>query len=152
MRPFSLADIYRAAERSGATIYTVVPGVRLIGLGEGEEPKKLKALREHLERSRTGGLTDDWLKTLADRTRAMQLALFGLSKVTGGWIDYLEHPDQAAGIYARILSDINRRYVLGFYPSNKTRDGKRRALKIEVRGHPEYTVWGRKSYYAPPPQ
>ena len=28
-------------------------------------------------------------------------------------------------------------------------DGKRRRVQIEVRGHPEYTVWGRKSYYAP---
>ena len=23
--------------------------------------------------------------------------------------------------------------------------------QLEVRGHPEYTVWGRKSYYAPGP-
>ena len=41
------------------------------------------------------------------------------------------------------------RYVVGFYPANKERDGKRRRVQVEVRGHPEYTVWGRKSYYAP---
>ncbi|HEV2863552.1 MAG TPA: VWA domain-containing protein [Pyrinomonadaceae bacterium] len=153
MRGYSLADIYRVAERSRATVYTVVPGVKLIGLEAGEEPKKLKALRERLFRRPPRGVTaEEWMKFVADRTRAMQLALFGLSKVTGGWMDYLEEPDQARAIYARILSDINRRYVIGFYPSNKLRDGKRRALKIEVRDHPDYTVWGRKSYYAPDPE
>jgi len=152
LREYSLADIYRVAERSRATIYTVVPGVRLIGLEEGEEPKKLKALREMQGRSfRWITQSDERLKFFAGQARAMQLALFGLSKMTGGWVDYLEQPGQAAEIYARILSDINRRYVIGFYPSNKERDGKRRSLDITVRDHPEYTVWGRKSYYAPAP-
>lgn len=154
MREYSLADIYRVAERSRATIYTVVPGVRLIGLEAGEEPKKLKALRETLfpMKSPQGATPEEWLKFLTEQRRAMQLGLYGLSRVTGGWMDYLEEPEQAGAIYARILTDINRRYVIGFYPSNKLRDGKRRALKIEVRDHPEFTVWGCKSYYAPEPQ
>lgn len=81
----------------------------------------------------------------------MQQALVDLSALTGGWADFLEEPAQAAGIYERIFSDVNRRYVIGFYPSNKARDGGRRRVSIEVRGHPEYTVWGRKSYFAPGP-
>jgi VWFA-related protein len=153
MREYSLADIYRVAEKSRATIYTVVPGVRLIGLEAGEEPKKLKALRELQGKYfQWIAQSDERLKFFSEQVRAMQLALFGLSKLTGGWVDYLEQPGQATDIYARILSDINRRYVIGFYPSNKERDGKRRALNITVRDHPEYTVWGRKSYYAPAPQ
>jgi hypothetical protein len=70
-----------------------------------------------------------------------------LSKLTGGWADFVEGPTQAAAVYSRILSDINRRYVIGYYPTNKEHDGRRREVKVEVRGHPEYTVWGRKSYY-----
>jgi hypothetical protein len=58
-------------------------------------------------------------------------------------------PSQASEIYARIFSDINRRYVVGYYPTNKQHDGKRRKINIEVKGHPEYLVMGRKSYYAP---
>jgi hypothetical protein len=58
---------------------------------------------------------------------------------------------EVADIYERIFSDVNRRYVIGFYPANKAHDGGRRRVSIEVRGHPEYTVWGRKSYYAPGP-
>ncbi len=45
--------------------------------------------------------------------------------------------------------DMNNRYVIGYYPTNKTHDGKRRTIKIEVRGHPEFVVWGRKVYFAP---
>ena len=47
-----------------------------------------------------------------------------------------------------ILSDINERYVVGYYPTNKNRDGKRRKINIAVKGHPEYTILGRRSYFA----
>ncbi|HEX7314113.1 MAG TPA: VWA domain-containing protein [Pyrinomonadaceae bacterium] len=158
-RQFSLADVLRTAEASRATVYTVIPGVRLIGLAPGEEPEKAKALRAALEKSmRPSGIkgADEFRKVSIEytlrHTPPQQLALFGLSKLTGGWTDFIEEPAQAADVYARILSDINQRYVVGFYPTNKERDGKqRRRVQIEVSGHPEYTVWGRKSYYAPKP-
>lgn len=82
----------------------------------------------------------------------MQTALVDMASLTGGWADFLEEPSQAGGIYERILSDMNRRYVIGYYPANKARDGKRRRVSIEVRGHPEYLVKGRRSYYAPDPE
>jgi VWFA-related protein len=155
-REFSIADVFREAERSRATVYTVIPGVRLIGLKPGEEEEKQKALRRELEKGRKPGATlvparERWLQETIRRTTPQQTALYGLSKLTGGWTSFLEEPAQAAGIYANILSDIGRRYVIGFYPSNKERDGKRRRVQIEVLGHPEYEVWGRKSYYAPGP-
>jgi hypothetical protein len=34
-------------------------------------------------------------------------------------------------------------------PSNEERDRPRRRVQMEVRGDPEHTVRGRKSYYAP---
>jgi hypothetical protein len=81
-----------------------------------------------------------------------QNALAFLAGITGGWADFLEEPEQATKVYSRILSDMNRRYVVGYYPSNKQHDGKRRIIKIEVRGHPDYTVHGRGSYYARGPE
>jgi hypothetical protein len=60
----------------------------------------------------------------------------------------LEQPNQADEIYTRVLTDIDRRYIIAYYPTNRARDGKRRTVNIEVRGHPEYLVWGRKSYFA----
>jgi hypothetical protein len=157
-REFSFADVLRVAEGARATVYTVIPGVRLIGLEKGEEREKQRVFRNVFEESFPMPPTpygtasfNSMLEHMLRVTPQQQHALYELSKLTGGWTDFLEEPSQAAQVYGRILSDINRRYVLGFYPTNKERDGKRRRVQIEVRGHPEYTVWGRKSYYAPGP-
>ncbi|HEY6243878.1 MAG TPA: hypothetical protein VIX17_08035, partial [Pyrinomonadaceae bacterium] len=74
--------------------------------------------------------------------------LMEVSNISGGWTEFLESPLQAQMIYSRIFADINDRYIVGYYPSNKTRDGRRRKISIEVKGHPEYTIIGRRSYYA----
>jgi hypothetical protein len=92
--------------------------------------------------------TPDW-EMYANRRYQEQLAIAGLMKLSGGWPDFLEKPEQADEVYARIFADMNNRYVIGYYPTNKTHEGKRRTIKIEVRGHPEYVVWGRKTYLAP---
>jgi VWFA-related protein len=154
--PFSLEDVFRTAERSRATVYTVIPGVRLIGLEPGEEPVKAEAMRRAYVASEpvpgnayTDAFRTPYLEYVLRYWPQQQTALDDLSKLTGGWTKFLEKPSQAAGIYADIFADIGNRYVVGFYPANKARDGKRRRVQIEVRGHPEYTVWGRKSYYAP---
>jgi VWFA-related protein len=44
---FSRNDIYKAIEKSRATIYTVVPGFRMIGLSPDEQVAKLKAQWEY---------------------------------------------------------------------------------------------------------
>lgn len=79
-----------------------------------------------------------------------QTAASRVAELTGGWTSFLEKPEQAGDIYGRILADINHRYILSYYPTNKEPDGKLRSVRIEVRGHPEYSVTGRTSYYARP--
>jgi len=64
---------------------------------------------------------------------------------------FLEEPSEADQIYSSILADINRRYIVGYYPTKKEHDGKRRKVEVSVRDHPEYKVVGRKWYYAPSP-
>jgi len=167
LREFGLADVYAAAERSRATVYTVVPGFRLVGLAPDRQVEQLRAHHEKglsawadpVERERALARLEERYKRMpaeaarywAGQAHEVQKALAGVAEITGGWTDFLEDPSQAPEVYARILSDINRRYVVGYYPSNRERDGRRREVKIEVRGHPDYTVWGRKSYYAPGP-
>ena len=165
---FSLADLYRAAEKSRATLYTIIPGPQLIGVNQEVRVERVKAdimrSRDAMlsrlnsdERKRAEERSEQlWrpfsptnLKAKASELYAVQLALAALAPRTGGWTDFLETPDQASAIYTRILSDINQRYVIGYYPTNKEHDGKRRSIKVEVKGHPEYTVVGRRSYYAP---
>jgi hypothetical protein len=89
------------------------------------------------------------LRMRAEENAKLQEALAAVAPLTGGWTEFLEQPAQAQGIYSRIMSDISQRYIVGFYPTNKERDGKRRRINFEVKGHPEYTILGRRSYFAP---
>jgi hypothetical protein len=91
---------------------------------------------------------DQFFIGYAEKWQSRQLALMKLAKFTGTIPEFLEDPGQADEIYTRILTDIDRRYVIGYYPTNRSRDGLRRKVSIEVRGHPEYEVWGQKSYFA----
>jgi VWFA-related protein len=159
-REFSLNDVYKAAETSRATIYTVTPGFRLIGLSTEEQTARMRAWNDREAslpwisrqfRKELLNLPPEILKWQAEDTVNLQSALAVLSTITGGWIEFLDQPSQAEEIYSRIFSDINRRYLVGYYPTNKAHDGKRRRIKIEVRDHPEYIVMGRKAYYAAGP-
>lgn len=138
---FSLRDIYRAIEKSRASVYTVIPGAQVIGPDTGKE----------LEWSIAPASTSSGHIpiTFAEKLSWFQLAAAGAA--IGGWTSYLQTPKQAPEIYQRILADINSRYVIGYYPANKTHDGSRRKVVVEVRGHPEYAVSGRRSYVAPEP-
>jgi VWFA-related protein len=153
---FSLDDIGRAAEKARATIYTVVPGHQLLGRSMAEQIALVRVyLRESLTPSAReqiyGLLTDEKLKPAAEYKWKVQAALAAISTSTGGWARFLEEPSQADDIYASIFADINRRYIVGYYPTNKEHDGKRRKIEVTVRDHSDYTVTGRRWYYAPSP-
>lgn len=165
---FSLDDVYRMVEKSRATIYTVIPGIKLIGYSPDEQLRRLKAdderrLSEWLS-SVKPNVKKAFLARDEDRQKRMtpeiwdmrvteavkiQTALSAIAPMTGGRTEFLETPAQAEEIYSRIFSDINDRYVIGYYPQNKSRDGKRRLIEVGIKQHPEYSVIGRKSYYAP---
>ena len=166
-RKYSFEDLMTAAEKARATVYSIIPGIRFVGLSEDEQLKEAKLDWENRQEaaaefrrlnnltarnSRSTRPSDTLLSRHAALWLRLQVALTGLAKKTGGWADFLEQPDQANRVYTRILTDINRRYIIGYYPTNRTRDGKRRRVSIEVRGHPEYVVWGRKTYFAPEPE
>jgi VWFA-related protein len=161
IRPFGLNDISAAAEKTRATIYSILSGVRLLGLPTDEQ---LEKARTHHKQAIDSGyqlhgqtpptvrrMSQSFLATYAERMVAMQSAVAGLAVSSGGWTAYLEQPDQAAEIFANIISDVNRRYVIGFYPDRKKNDGKRHRVIIQVANHPEYVVEGRKTYLAPAP-
>jgi VWFA-related protein len=159
---YGLDELKVASEKARSTIYSIVPGVRFAGVAESEQTKKAELDWENRQKSyaRLAGRSnpnrnkpsEDRLRTYASTWWRRQTALVDLAVSTGGWADYLEQPEQAEEVYARVLSDINRRYVIGYYPTNKARDGKRRNVSVEVRDHPEYVVTGRKAYFAPQPE
>ncbi|GEM_PF-5635805 len=80
---------------------------------------------------------------------AYQSSLVEIAGLSGGHTDYIEKTEDASNVYNTIFTTISNRYVIGYYPKNQEKDGKRRSVKIEVRGHPEYIILGSKSYIAP---
>ena len=157
---FSLQDVIRAAEKSRATIYTVVPGFEILGRSAEDQLMQVNAYIEHvlaavpadrqrefrreIEKDRTPVMLRYW----ADALSKQQLALTAVSTASGGWTTFLETPDQADVIYSRIFADISQRYLVGYYSTNKAHDGKRRKTEFQIRDHPEYRIIGRRSYYA----
>ena len=167
---FSLDDVYRTVEKSRATIYTIIPRTRLIGFTQDEQiqrlaaedersvatwsaaaPDKLRNVFEARQEERRKKLTPEILRARADQELKVQVALADLAKLSGGWAEFLETQSQAADIYKRIVEDLNQRYIVGYYPTNKDLDGKRRHITVEVKGQPDYVITSRKSYYAPEP-
>ena len=163
---FSLDDVNRAVETSRATIYTIIPRTRLIGFSQEEQIQRLTAEDERSvatwsaassdkmknvyqarQEERRKKLTPEILRARIDQELKVQAALTNIAKLSGGWAEFLETKTHAADIYKRIVEDLNQRYILGYYPTNKEHDGKRRHISIEVKGHPDYSITSRKSYY-----
>ena len=69
-----------------------------------------------------------------------------LAAFSGGYTEFLEDPKNAGLVYDNILTVMNNRYVVGYYSKDETRNGKRRSIKIEIKGHPEYGTMSRKAY------
>jgi Ca-activated chloride channel family protein len=73
-----------------------------------------------------------------------------LARVSGGRSFPAETLSDARAAFARVAADIGTQYSLGYYPTNKARDGKFRSIKLEVRGVKEKAqVRARDGYYAP---
>jgi len=140
---FGLADIQAAVLGTRATIYTLIPGERLIGA-------PIEEARLRVRRSMVGDQADQYIKTITPARARGQVAITSVADISGGWAAYLESPERAGELYERILADINQRYVIGYYPTNEARDGRLRKVQVDVRGHPEYVVHGRRSYYLTP--
>jgi hypothetical protein len=161
---FGLEDLHKSADLARATIYSIYPGLRLIGFDSAEQLRRAEIIVEHEQQafrrrhqarfglgfgSSSEKPSPEHLKRILRNYLNRQLYMSWLSEQTGGWLEYLETPDQAEVIYARILNAINHRYLLGYYPTNTARDGRWRQVKIKVRAHPDYVVMGRDRYLVP---
>jgi Ca-activated chloride channel family protein len=73
-----------------------------------------------------------------------------LAKTSGGRSFEAATLADARAAFARVAADIGTLYSLGYYPTNKARDGKFRSIKLEVRGlEGKAQVRARDGYYAP---
>jgi VWFA-related protein len=147
-------------EESRATIYAVAPGPSYLVDSRAEllrnaelDLKRYLAIRGSFATRNTAAgsvmVTDIAISTWANARRRDMTAMSYVSQFSGGSIEHLTEPGDAEEVYSRILSNMNQRYVIGYYPTNQLRDGTRRRISITFRGRSDYRVHGRKSYVAP---
>lgn len=148
MTRFTDVEMISTIEKAKVTIYSVISGFSLLDLPLEERIKKAslhlpqefpKIFKDHEEE----------IPAYSQILFRQQNSLVNIAKISGGFSQNLETPNQADQIYENILKDIKNRYLLGYYPINQNRDGKRRNVKVEIKNHPEFTVLGRKFYYSP---
>lgn len=72
-----------------------------------------------------------------------------MARASGGKAFAAGSVQEARAAFAEIANEIGTQYSLGYYPSNKTRDGRFRQIKVEVRGVKDASVRAREGYYAP---
>ena len=89
--------------------------------------------------------------------------LMYIAKYSGGQAYFPRFQQDVPGVYEQIAHQMKNQYSLGFIPSNSSRDGKFRKLKIDLvddRGNPliipnekgkaiKYKIVSREGYYAP---
>jgi VWFA-related protein len=73
-----------------------------------------------------------------------------LARASGGRSFQAATLADARAAFARVAADIGTLYSIGYYPTNKTRDGKFRTIKLELKGVTNKAeIRARDGYYAP---
>lgn len=96
------------------------------------------------------GLYDRDFKTPEEREGPQLLA--ELSDVTGGRTFTIGNTNELADVATKIGIELRNQYVLGYRPTNPTRDGKWRKIKVKLnppKGLPPLHVYAKTGYYAP---
>lgn len=70
-----------------------------------------------------------------------------MADVGGGVFYEVERLDDLAGAYERVVADLGTVYSLAYRPSDKVRDGRWRAIKVNV-ARPSVVARGKRGYYA----
>ena len=72
-----------------------------------------------------------------------------LARTSGGRNFEAATLQQASAAFAQVANESGTQYSLGYYPADKTRDGRYRQIKVELRGVKDANVRARDGYYAP---
>ena len=72
-----------------------------------------------------------------------------MAQTSGGKAFTAGSVQEARAAFAEVAREIGTQYSLGYYPSNKIRDGRFRQIKVEIRGVKDASVRAREGYFAP---
>ncbi|HVF50458.1 MAG TPA: VWA domain-containing protein [Pyrinomonadaceae bacterium] len=71
-----------------------------------------------------------------------------LAEAGGGVFYEVEKLEDLAGTYERVVADLGTVYSLSYRPTNKTRDGRWRAIRVTLPQHPNAVARGKRGYNA----
>jgi Ca-activated chloride channel family protein len=87
-----------------------------------------------------------------DEERLGPALLSDITEVTGGRTFTIDSPDELVDVATKIGIELRNQYVLGYRPTNPSKDGKWRKIKIKLlppKGLPPLHVYSKTGYYAP---
>lgn len=71
-----------------------------------------------------------------------------MADIGGGVFYEVERLEDLAGAYERVVADLGTVYSLAYRPTDKSRNGKWRAIKLNVVSRPSAIARGKRGYYA----
>jgi len=83
--------------------------------------------------------------------RAGRTTIEDLVDATGGRAFFPESTDDLADICSKIAIELRNEYVMGYRPTNKTKDGSWRKIRVKVsppKGFTGLSIHARNGYYA----
>ena len=96
------------------------------------------------------GMFDRYAGRVEERMGPLQLD--EVTSVTGGRVFSVHDPGELLRAVTQIGYELRTQYVLGYYPSNRSRGGKWRKLAIHLSGssaREDSRLYARKGYYGP---
>jgi Ca-activated chloride channel homolog len=83
-----------------------------------------------------------------------EIALLKIADASGGNAYFPENVEQARTMMERVARDLREQYTLGYFPTNRARDGAWRSVRVEIRPpiglSQKLKANYRYGYYAPP--
>lgn len=125
----------------------------LVIITDGEDNSSVASTQQVVERARRGnvivyaiGLLGEQQPQSAARAKA---ELDALTTATGGRAWFLTDVSEIEAVMPEIAHEIRNQYVITYNPSDTTKDGRFRTIRVEV-NVPGTTVRTRSGYYARP--
>ncbi|HEV7498369.1 MAG TPA: VWA domain-containing protein [Vicinamibacteria bacterium] len=126
----------------------------LVLFTDGDDTRSALSLSDTLQLIRSSGVTIYPIMFTAGmpagsaRALKSKSVLEQMAELTGGAVFTPRSSKDLAGIYTRILQELQSQYVLGYVSDDPARDGKFRKLRVEVAGK-TLRVRHRSGYFAP---
>jgi VWFA-related protein len=149
LAPWGATALYDAILRGGTMIGRQVGRKAVVVFTDGEDQGSHVAIQDverWLESSdvtiymigQGRGVTQDSLKKIMAR----------LTSKTGGRAFFTDSIDQLQGTFKDLLDELSNQYLVGYQPTNTTRDSAWREIRVEVDGYPNARA--RQGYRAVP--